>query len=165
MGWLDLLIFLFHPNQHEKGRQIIQNFWSHIDPTSCGRSWLSRFHHGVVWQRKWGQADTAGESQTNKQTKTRTSRRSRWVNHRESQTNKQTRTSGHSRRAIFNVFYLLYKTVSLNKAKTFRCCPLRCRVRLLRRLRCSTTRTTKLSTLERSVSVFTQSWQILNKRV
>ena len=34
MGWLDLLIFLFHPNQHEKGRQIIQNFRSHIDKLS-----------------------------------------------------------------------------------------------------------------------------------
>ena len=32
-----------------------------------------------------------------------------------------------------------------------RCCPLRCRGRLLRLLRCSTTRTIKLSTLERSV--------------
>ena len=107
----------------------------------------------------WTQLAQSVPSWSRLTTKMRTNGHSRRV------TNKQTRTSGHSMRDIFNIFYLLYKTVSLNKAKTFRCCPLRCRERLLKRLRCSTTRTTKLSTLERSVSVFTQSWQILNKRV
>ena len=45
--------------------------------------------------------------------------------------------------------------ISFITANISRCCPLRCRGRLLRLLRCSTTRTIKLSTLERSVFFFT----------
>ena len=60
-------------------------------------------------------------------------------------------------------FAHLIKAVSFDIVEMFRCYPLRCRGRLLRLLRCSTMRTIKLSTFERSVMVLPEITKLPNR--
>ena len=59
-------------------------------------------------------------------------------------------------------FVHLIKAVPFDIVEMFRCYPLRCRGRLLRLLRCSTMRTIKLSTFERSVLVLPEITKLPN---